>query len=446
MMAVGQTFFYLAAIGFIFTTLHSCKSDRRYMQYIFLSLFLASFAFSIYYAAGDLSAGGRGFRGGDDRLWYEAGQNTLQDFKAGRSLYDLIANGVDVDWTSSMHPQQTIETGRMGYPLLLALVMGTVTDNLMMIMLLNCFLASLIPLLAYKIGVSISSAFNGKIAALLVLFSPLVFYAGANYRDIHIGLLFTLAALACIHFIKFPNAASFLQIMVFTMLLYLFRYISGLIMILGLAPLILMFTGFRYKHALSILIVVAALTAAFVGYPHLMDRAGALAAGQLQQEFLNAGEMIGDTSSSITRTVMSRFTESPTLLLALLPLPAIALQLISPPVNTTTHMWVLYWANALRFVFLLPYLLAGIYYILSERNNRPLNFLLILYLLGMLAYAPIAVFSGNRYMLSMVSLEAVFAGIGSDRPALFQRYYRAWVVLAAAYCIWYWIYNVTSGS
>jgi hypothetical protein len=140
---------------------------------------------------------------------------------------------------------------------------------------------------------------------------------------------------------------------------------------------------------------------------------------------------------------MSRFIDSP-LVLIILPVPAIVLQLISPPVDTTSAMWILYLTNAVRFIYFLPYMLFGIYYSISNRNLNNSKVLVIIYLVAIIGYAPIAIFMGNRYMTSMVSIEAVFVGIGSKNMGLFLgKCHKMWIVIALIYSIWHWIYKVT---
>jgi hypothetical protein len=445
-MGVVVCFLCLASLGYILISVNMRARDRHYMLVLSLFMFCASLACFFYYAYDDIAAGGPGFRGGDDRLWFEAGQNTLSELKSGRSLYDVISNGVYVDWTSPLHPAQAIETGRIGYPLFLALIMGLIGSNLMAIMVFNSFIGSLTPFVAYKIGESLSCPFDGRKSALFVSLSQLIFYAGANYRDVHIGFLFALSVFVLVRFIANPGFIRFLQIIVLTALLYIFRYISGVIMILGLSSLILIFARFRYKYAISAFVSIMALAVTYIEYPALWDQIASLAIGHLDQAMANVGEEVGDKSASLTRSIALLFIDSPLSLTLFMPLPAIFLQLVSPPVDTTGSMWVLYLSNAVRFIFFLPYVLAGIYYVISRYDNKQLNMLIIIYFIAIIAYAPVAIFFGNRYMISMASVEAVFAGIGSCNISIFQKWQRIWIVAAFIYSIWHWIYKVTPVS
>jgi hypothetical protein len=445
LIGVVAFFLCLVSLGYIIIAVHSPAKDRNYLLFLYSVMLSLSLACFFYYGYDDLAAGGKGFRGGDEQMWFEAGQSTLLEIKSGRSLYDIMINGVYVDWTSPLHPAQTLETGRMGYPLLLAFMMGIGGNNLITVVVFNCFLGSLIPFIAYKIGTFLPMQFNGRRAALLVVFSPLIFYSSANLRDVHIAFLVALTVLISIRFIKERTSLRFLQIITLTLLIYLFRYISGLIMLLGLASLLMILTRLRHKYVISILLVTVIAIMASVGKPQILDVVTSATIGQLNQALANVGEEIGDMSSSITRTIAIRFIDSP-LLLVFLPLPAIVLQLFSPPVRTAGDMWVLYWLNAVRFIFFLPYILSGIFYIISNINNKQLSVLMIIYLIAIIAYAPIAIFMGNRYMISMISIEAVFMGIGFCNVKQFNNWQRIWVVVAFSYTMWHWLYRVTSIS
>jgi len=71
---------------------------------------------------------------------------------------------------------------------------------------------------------------------------------------------------------------------------------------------------------------------------------------------------------------------------------------------------------------------------------------MIVYFIAIIAYAPIAVFAGNRYIISMVSLEAVFAGLGSQHYGQSNTWQIVWIGSTLLYSIWHWLYKVVPVS
>ena len=228
---------FLFNAGLLTALALAVPGDRKYLSSCFCMAFILRISIAMYAAHPDLAVGGQGFSGGDDLHWYAAGRSAFQDLQMGRTIFDIIVNGIPVEETSIFHHATVVK--QVGYPLMIAFFMEIGLGKLMNIIFFNCFLDSLTMLLAYSIALRILNLKAAQIAALFVCFSNGLVFSINNYRDSVIAFLTTFFVFLAVHKIDQLTPIRWVMLLINVFMLGLLRFASGLVGGWGLISLAL---------------------------------------------------------------------------------------------------------------------------------------------------------------------------------------------------------------